>query len=118
MNSGIGTLIDNLQARGFSVVLISGVVKVQGDRPPDQDAVKLLDELKQRKDEVKAILSQKPCWNCGASMTAAKDIYGRDLLACDHCSVSSDDLLQCEHCEDDPHARIVKRVWPDRWDWM
>jgi hypothetical protein len=57
VNSGIRPLIDNLQSKGFSVLLVGGVVKVQGDGPPDQDAAKLLDELRDRKDEVKAVLS-------------------------------------------------------------
>jgi hypothetical protein len=92
----IRIIIEQVRARGFAIYLVDGVLKVKGPAAPDGETARLLDFLREHRDRVKAVLSEKPCWNCGEPMSLVKDIYGCDVLICDHCSVSSDDLLKRE----------------------
>lgn len=49
-----------------------------------------------------------PCWNCGATTTETRDIYGVSVRVCDPCTVSSDvlpDLLRQR-----PRAWVVEEV--------
>src|SRR3989338_7227397 len=50
--------MNRLKARGFNVRLVDGAVKVAGPGKPDVETQRLLNELRERKAEVRAMLSE------------------------------------------------------------
>lgn len=58
MNTNAGDIMDRLKARGFSIRLVDGAVKVAGPGKPDSETQGLLDELRKHRAEVRAMLSE------------------------------------------------------------
>lgn len=58
MNVNVNDIMDRLKARGFSVRLVDGAVKVAGPEKPDAETWGLLNELRERKAEVLSVLSE------------------------------------------------------------
>lgn len=58
MNANVEEIMERLKARGFSVRLVDGAVKVAGPGKPDAETQSLLNELRERKAEVRAMLSE------------------------------------------------------------
>ena len=81
-------LIETLQSRGLSISLARDKVRVEALQEPDEDTKVLLRELKDHREEIKALLSQSapPCWNCSAITTKTKDIYGEAVWVCWACA--------------------------------
>lgn len=58
MNANVEEIMNRLKARGFNVRLVDGAVKVAGPGKPDVETQSLLNELRSRKAEVRAMLSE------------------------------------------------------------
>ncbi len=84
----VRALMESAQARGLRVFLAEGKVKVQAPQSLDENAKALIEELREHREEIKALLSQPtpPCWNCGQPMSKAKTIYGDDVMVCWWCA--------------------------------
>lgn len=84
----IQTLIEQIQQRGFQIVVEDGRVKVKGSNPPDTETRTLIETLRAHKDEVRAMLATPPCcWNCGTPWSElVTDIYGQKWRVCWACA--------------------------------
>ena len=84
----IGSLIESAQARGLRLFLAEGKVKVQAPQTLDRDTKALIAELREHREEIKALLSQTncPCWNCGQPMSEARTIFGDEVWVCWSCA--------------------------------
>ncbi len=84
----VGSLIESAQARGLRLFLAGGKVKVQAPQALDGDTKALIEELKEHREEIKALLSQVgcPCWNCGQPMSEARTIFGDGVWVCWWCA--------------------------------
>ncbi len=89
--SDVQSLIESAEARGLRLFLAEGKVKVQAPQALDGDTKALIAELREHREEIKALLSQAscPCWNCGQPMSEAKTIYGDDVMVCWWCAKSA-----------------------------
>jgi len=58
VNANVEEIMNRLKARGFNVRLVDGAVKVAGPGKPDVETQSLLNELRSRKAEVRAMLSE------------------------------------------------------------
>jgi len=82
-------LIETLRNRGVDLRVNGDRIRVEAPQEPDGDTKALLAELREHREEVKAILIvPPPCWNCGAIMTETTDIYGRRWWTCWECAVT------------------------------
>jgi len=82
----IQTLIEQIKQRGFQIVADGDRIRVRGSNPPDSETWALIEKLRQHRDEIKPLLVAPPCQICGATMTEATDIYGRELWVCWECA--------------------------------
>ncbi len=84
----VQSLIESAEARGLRLFLADGKVRVEAPQTLDGDMKALIEELKEHREEIKALLSQAgcPCWNCGQPMSEAKTIYGDEVWACWSCA--------------------------------
>ena len=93
-------LIAEAKSRGLRLSLEGEEVVIEAPRKPDRETQALIDRLREHREEVRKLLvhavndgplqtSAKACWNCGASMTEAKDISGRAVWACWACAKSA-----------------------------
>ena len=84
----VRSLIETAQTRGLILFLEEGRVKIKAPQELDPESQALIQELRSHRDEIKSLLSQAgpPCWNCGATMTEARDIYGEAVSACWSCA--------------------------------
>ena len=84
----VQSLIESAEARGLSLFLTDGKVQVRAPQALDGDTKAFIEELRQHREEIKALLSQCgiPCWNCGQPMSEAQTIYGDDVWACWSCA--------------------------------
>ncbi len=80
-------LIERLKARGVELRINGDRIHAETPQEPDSNTKALLDEVRQRREEVKAILAAPPCWNCGAKVAESVDIYGRRWWKCWECAV-------------------------------
>ncbi len=81
-------LIETLKTRGVELRVNGDRIHVEAPQEPDPNTKALIDELRQRREEVKALLVAPTCWNCGALMAETTDIYGRRWWACWSCAVT------------------------------
>ena len=81
-------LIETLQSRGLTISLAGDRVRVESPQEPDESTKSLLQQLREHREEIKALLSQStpPCWNCGQPMSPARTIYGDDVMTCWWCA--------------------------------
>jgi len=88
--SDIRSLIETAQTRGLRIFLSEGKVKIQTPQSLDENAKALIEQLREHREEIKALLSQPtlPCWNCGAKVAETIDIYGRSWWKCWECAVT------------------------------
>ena len=87
----VRSLIETAQTKGLRLFLADGKVKVQAPQRLDGGTKAIIEELREHKEEIKALLSQvaPPCWNCGAQMTEVTDIYGHEWWTCWECARSA-----------------------------
>lgn len=79
-------LMDRIEAHGFTLHVVDGKVKVQGPTAPDSEVEKLLDELRRRREEVKAILTGAVCFNCGGEWSNFTNSRGETFQVCWGCA--------------------------------
>lgn len=81
-------LIARAREKGLGLAVADGKLKVTAPKDRDTELDSLLHELRQHKAELVVLLSDAapPCWNCGATMTETRDIFGRDWWACWSCA--------------------------------
>lgn len=84
----VRSLIESAGARGLRLFLAEGKVKVRAPQTLDGDAKALLQELREHREEIKALLSQPgcPCWNCGQPMSEARTVFGDEVWVCWLCA--------------------------------
>ena len=84
----VRSLIETAQSRGLRLFLAGGKVKVQAPQSLDGAAKAFIEQLREHREEIKALLSQPtpPCWNCGKPMSKAKTIYGDEVMVCWWCA--------------------------------
>lgn len=82
------SLVQTLKRRGLSLWVEGDRIKVEAPEEPDFETKALVEQIRAYKDEVRAILAVPACWNCGATMTEAQDIYGEEVWACWSCAKS------------------------------
>jgi hypothetical protein len=85
----IRVIIDQVSSKGFTLYLSEGAVKVQGPAAPDDDTAKLLDFLREHREEVRAVLSAPAV---GAEVVKQFTVDG-DLRAVELCSRVLEDHL-------------------------
>jgi len=54
----VRTLVDHIQSRGFSLRLVGDKVRIEGPEP-DQQASVIIEELRRRREEVRAIVGER-----------------------------------------------------------
>ena len=81
-------MIETLKARGVELRVNGDRIHVEAPQEPDPNTKALLDELREHREEVKALLVVPPCWNCGAKVAETVDIYGRSWWKCWECAVT------------------------------
>ena len=84
----VRALIETAQTKGLRLFLADGKVKVQAPQRLDGGTKALIEELREHREEVKALLVAPPCWNCGAQTAETTDIYGRSWWKCWECAVT------------------------------
>src|SRR5262245_60186441 len=57
MNS-VALLLDQIRMRGFSLQIVNAKIRIQGPKQPDGESLALLNELRQRREQVKAFLTE------------------------------------------------------------
>jgi hypothetical protein len=85
----IRSLVDTAKAKGLIFRLEGDRIKVEAPVEPDIETKVLLDRLRGHRDELRRILLAPPCWNCGATMTSTRDIYGNSIFVCWSCAKSA-----------------------------
>ena len=90
----IQTLLERLQERGFSVHLGDGRVQIRGEHIPDEETKALIHKLRQYREEIKALLTDKPLTGDTQGVTAADVLreFGGGLV------IDEDKPLSCWHC--------------------
>jgi hypothetical protein len=53
----VAVLVDQIRSRGFFLQLVNANVRIRGPKQPEGESLALIDELRQRRDEVKAFLT-------------------------------------------------------------
>jgi hypothetical protein len=53
----VGALLDQIRSHGFSLQLVNEKVRIQGSKQPDAESLVLIDELRKRREDVKAFLT-------------------------------------------------------------
>ncbi len=81
-------LIETLKTRGVELRVNGDRIQVEAPQEPDPNTKALIDEVRQRREEIKALLVAPPCWNCGAQTAETTDIYGRSWWKCWECAVT------------------------------
>jgi hypothetical protein len=56
--NGVAGLLDQIRTRGFSLQLVNAKVRIQGSKQPEGESLALIHELRQRREEVKAFLTE------------------------------------------------------------
>ncbi len=109
-------LLEQAKVKGLTVFLGDGQLKVRPAQEPEGEARALVEELRQRKQEVLKALTPEvtpeaitppSCWNCGQRMAPITDINGKATHYCPACEVSSEDL---EALPDLPKAWRVEEI--------
>ena len=100
----IQTLLERLQERGFSVHLGDGKVQIRGENIPDEVTKALIHELREHREEVKALLTGNPLPGDTQGVTAA------DVLRVVGGGLVIGESLICRHCSE------KKRVSHERKD--
>src|SRR5215467_4761627 len=54
----VATLLDQIGLGGFSVKLVNAKLRIRGPKQPEGECLAVIDELRQRREEVKAFLSE------------------------------------------------------------
>ncbi|MCH8054830.1 MAG: hypothetical protein IH857_01590 [Deltaproteobacteria bacterium] len=80
-------LIETLKTRGVELRINGDRIHAEAPQEPDSNTKALLDEVCQRREEVKALLAGPPCWNCGAQTVETTDIFERVWRVCWGCAV-------------------------------
>jgi len=91
----IQALLDRLQERGYSVHLGDGKVQIRGENIPDEITKALIHELREHREEVKALLTGNPLTDDTPGVTAA------DVLRvfCGGLVIQEDKPISCRHCD-------------------
>lgn len=84
----VRALMESAQARGLRLFLAEGKVKVKAPHSLDGDTQAFIEELREHKEEIKAVLVAPPCWNCGAKVAETIDIHGRRWWKCWECAAT------------------------------
>ena len=79
-------LIETLKTRGVELRINGDQIHAEAPQEPDSKTKALLDEVCQRREEVKALLAAPPCWTGGAQTTETTDIYRRSWWVCWQCA--------------------------------
>lgn len=82
------SLIETLRARGVDLRVDGGGIQAEAPQEPDSHTKALLDALRDHREEVKAIVTGPPCWDCETQTIEVVDIYGRRWWKCWACAVT------------------------------
>jgi hypothetical protein len=81
--------MDTARMKGLTFYLEGNRIKVEALIEPNSETKALIDQLRDHRDELRSILLTPACWNCGATMTPTRDIYGNNVFACWSCAKSA-----------------------------
>ena len=82
----IRAIVETARTKGLTFHLEGDRIKVEAASEPDAETNALVESLRGHKDELRRILLAPPCWNCSATMTRTRDVYGTPWWACWECA--------------------------------
>gem|GEM_PF-4286514 len=80
---------ETVKSKGVTFKIDGERIKAEARAEPDSETKALLETLRGQRDELRRVLNSPACWNCGVTMTRAKDIYGIPCWVCWECATTA-----------------------------